>query len=148
MLTTLVLALLAMITVGAAGLALVPSAFGDSRAEKRRKALQGDIRTNRREADANRVRDQRRKSVQQALKSQSDELNAKKRLRLPDMLFQAGMTLTPAAYIRNSAILGAVLFVVLLITQVPFYFAAVFALAGAIALAAAVLAPRVMPRGV
>ncbi|MCW5721726.1 MAG: type II secretion system F family protein [Devosia sp.] len=131
MLTTILLAVLAMISVGAAGVAFVPSVLGSSRADKRRKALQGDIRANRRDADASRVRDQRRKTVQQALKSQTDELNTKKRLRLPDMLFQAGMTLTPAAYIRNSVIFGVVLFVVLFITQVPFYFAAVMALAGA-----------------
>lgn len=131
MLTTILLAVLAMITVGAAGMALVPSAFGDDRAEKRRRALQGDIRANRRELDASRVRDQRRKTVQQALKSQADELNAKRRVRLPDLLFQAGMTLTPAAYIRNSAIFGGVLFAILLVTQVPIHFAAILAAAGA-----------------
>ncbi len=129
--TTILLIVLAVITVGAAGFALVPSALGNNRATQRRKAFQGDIGVNRRAADDSRIRDQRRKSVQQVLKTQTDELNAKKRVRLPDLLFQAGSTITPAAYIRNSAILGAVLFVVLVITQVPFYFAAIFAVAGA-----------------
>jgi Flp pilus assembly protein TadB len=131
MLTTILLAILAMVTVGAAGFALVPNALGSSRAEQRRKAYQGDMRANRQHADASRTRDQRRKTVQQALKSQAEELNQKKRVRLPELLFQAGMTITPAAFIRNSVIFGAVLFVVLVITQVPFYFAAVFAVAGA-----------------
>ena len=55
--TTILLVILAMITVGAAGFALVPSALGGGRAEKRRKALQGDIRVNRLEASAARSRD-------------------------------------------------------------------------------------------
>lgn len=131
MATTLLLALLAMVTVGAAGFALVPSALGSKRAEQRKKAYQGDVRANRNVADADRTRENRRKSVQQALKAQSDELNARKRLRLPDLIFQAGMTITPAAFIRNSVIFGGILFVVLVIAQVPFYFAAIFAVAGA-----------------
>ncbi|PXA99844.1 pilus assembly protein [Nostoc sp. 3335mG] len=130
MLMTILLAVLAIVAVGAAGFALVPSALGNSRAEKRLKAYQGDIRATRQQLDANRTRDARRKTVQQALKAQSDELNARKRLTLPAMLFQAGMTLTPGAYIRNSAIFGGILFVVLVVTQVPWYFAAIFAVAG------------------
>ncbi|CAN7150438.1 type II secretion system F family protein [Devosia sp. LjRoot3] len=131
MLIAILLAVLAIIAVGAAGFALVPSALGSSRADKRLKAYQGDIRTTRRELDVNRTRDARRKTVQQALKAQTDELNAKKRVTLPDLIFQAGMTISPGAFIRNSCIFGAGLFVVLLITQVPYYFAAIFAVAGA-----------------
>lgn len=130
MLTTILLVVLAMVTVGAAGFALVPSALGSSRAEQRRKAFKGDVRANRLEADASRTRENRRKNVQQALKAQADELNAKKRVRLPDLLFQAGMTIKPAAFIRNSIIFGAVLFVILVVAQVPFYFAIVFGVAG------------------
>ena len=131
MLITILLAVLAIIAVGAAGFALVPSALGNSRADKRLKAYQGDIRTSRRELDVNRTRDARRKTVQQALKAQTDELNAKKRIKLPDLIFQAGMTISPTAFIRNSCLFGAGLFVVLLIVQVPYYFAAIFAVAGA-----------------
>ena len=127
--TTILLVILAMITVGAAGFALVPSALGGGRAEKRRKALQGDIRVNRLEASAARSRDDRRKSVQQALKSQTDALNARKRLKLPQLLFQAGMTIKPAAFIRNSIIFGVVVLVILVLVQVPIYLAPVFALA-------------------
>ncbi len=130
MLVTLLLVVLAAVAVGAAGFALVPSALGGSRASKRLKVYQGDLRTTRRELDANRTRDARRKTVQQALKAQTDDLNAKKRVRLPDLIFQAGMTISPAAFIRNSVIFGAGLFIFLLIVQVPYYFAAVFGVAG------------------
>src|SRR5215217_3245151 len=130
MLVTLSLVALAAVAVGAAGFALVPSALGGSRASKRLKVYQGDLRTTRREIDAGRTRDARRKTVQQALKARTDDLNAKKRVRLPDLLFQAGMTLSPSAFIRNSVIFGAGLFIVLLIVQVPYYFAAIFGLAG------------------
>jgi len=128
--TMLLLVALFVVTIGAAGFALVPSALGNKRAQQRMKAFQGDIRANRREADASRTREDRRKTVQQALKSQADELNAKKRLSLSDLIFQAGMTIKPAAFIRNSVIFGVVLLVVLVLAQVPIYFAAVFALAG------------------
>jgi tight adherence protein B len=127
--TTILLVVLAMITVGAAGFALVPSALGGSRADKRRKALQGDMRVNRLEATAARTRDERRKSVQQALKSQTDALNAKKRVKLPQLLFQAGMTIKPAAFIRNSVIFGAAVTVILVLAQVPIFLAPVFGVA-------------------
>ena len=127
--TTILLVILAMVTVGAAGFALVPSALGGGRAEKRRKALQGDMRVNRLEASAARSRDERRKSVQQALKSQTDALNAKKRIALPQLLFQAGMTIKPAAFIRNSVIFGVAVTVILIVVQVPIYLAPVFGLA-------------------
>ena len=129
--TTILLVLLAMVTVGAAGFALVPSALGGGRAEKRRKALQGDLRINRLEASAARTRDDRRKSVQQALKSQTEALNAKKRVTLPQLLFQAGMTIKPGAFIRNSIIFGVVVLIVLIVVQVPIYLAPVFAVAAA-----------------
>jgi len=125
--TVILLALLAAIMVGTAGFALMPNALGGSRAEKRRKAFQGDISVKRVETSATRTRDARRKSVQIALKQQTDALNAKKRVPLPGRLFQAGMTVTPAAFIRNSIILGVVAFVILVLVQVPFYFAAIFA---------------------
>lgn len=125
----LLLALLAMITVGAAGFALVPSALGSKRADQRRKAFQGDVRANRRDAEVSRTRESRRKNVQEALKQQAAE-NSKKRLTVANMLFQAGMTTTPAAFIRNSIIFGGVLFVILFVVQVPLHFAAIFAVAG------------------
>src|SRR5690606_14831933 len=115
--TTLLLAILAMVAVGAAGFSLVPSALSSSRANARRKAYPGAVRTNRRVADDGRNRQSRRKAVQQAIKAQNEELNAKKRLTRPHRLFQAGMTITPAVYIRNSLILGAIVFVILFLVQ-------------------------------
>ena len=131
MLGTILIAILAMTVVGALGFALVPSALGGGRAEQRRKAFQGDIRVNRLETDAARTRDQRRKDVQRVLKTQTDALNSKKRITLPQLLFQAGMTTKAAAFIRNSVIVGVVLFVILIIVQVPIYFAPIFAVAAA-----------------
>ncbi len=128
--TTLLLAILAMICVGAAGLALVPSILGDGRAKKRIKLYQGDIRVNRQETAALKDRTQRRKSVQSALKAQTDALeNKRRRVPLKARLFQAGMTIKPAAFIRNSVIFGLVAFLLMFLGQVPFYFAAIFAIA-------------------
>lgn len=128
---TILLVILTMFAVGAAGLALVPNALGSGRADKRRKALQGDIRSNRLETNAARTRDDRRKTVQQALKSQTDALNAKKRIRLSQLLFQAGMTIKAPQFIRNSIIFGIGVFVLLVLVQVPIYLAPVFAVAAA-----------------
>ncbi|MET3926890.1 type II secretion system F family protein [Devosia sp. 2618] len=128
--TTFLLIILAMVAVGAAGFALVPSALGGSgRAQKRMKALQGDIRANRMETNAARTRDDRRKSVQQVLKAQNNALNEKKRVTLPQLIFQAGMTIKPAKFIRNSIIFGAVVTVVLIVVQVPIFLAPVFGVA-------------------
>ena len=59
----LIYALLALVAVGAAGFALVPAMLGSSRADKRKKALKGDIRANRREANAARERETRRRNL-------------------------------------------------------------------------------------
>ncbi len=125
----LVYALLALIAVGAAGFALAPALLGSSRADKRRKALQGDIQANRRESSAARDREARRKNVQAALKSQQEQLNTRKRVTLQQLIFQAGMKTKARDFIRNQAILGAVVGVSLFLMQVPPLYALVFALA-------------------
>lgn len=125
----ILIVILATLTVGAAGFALVPSVMGGGRADKRRKAFQGDIRANRVEMDASRNRDQRRKELQRTLKQQSEALNTRKRVTLPQLIFQAGMTIKPGAFIRNSVIFGAVVTVVLIVVQVPIYLAPVFGVA-------------------
>lgn len=127
MTTSLLLIVLFVIAAGAIVFALVPATSGGQRAKQRMKVYQGDVSANRRLVGDARVRDTRRKTVQQALKSQQDELKASRRLTIPKMLFQAGMTTTPAVYIRNSVIFGAVFFVLLVLAQVPFYFAAIIA---------------------
>lgn len=129
MLGPILIAVLAMLFVGALGFALVPSALGGGRAEQRLKAFQGDVRVNRLENDAARNRDQRRKDLQRTLKQQTDALNSKKRVTLPQLLFQAGMTIKPAAFIRNSIIFGVVVTVILVVVQVPIYLAPVFGVA-------------------
>ena len=126
----LVYALLAVIAVGAAGFALVPAMLGSSRADKRMKALQGDIQANRREANVQRDRENRRRNVQAALKSQTDQLNTKKRVPLQALIFQAGMKIKARDFIRNQIIVGAVIFVIVWLLQVPVLYALIFAGAG------------------
>jgi tight adherence protein B len=130
--TPLILAVLAIVSIAAAGFALVPSMLGSSRAETRRRAFQGDINANRRENYAEKNRDARRKSVQQVLKTQTAALEkSKRRVPLQTQLFQAGMSVKKEAFIRNSAILGVALFIACFLLQVPLVFAAVFGIAGA-----------------
>jgi tight adherence protein B len=122
----LILALLAVLAVGAAGFALVPSMLGSSRAQKRIRALQGDIQANRRESNAAREREVRRRSVQEALKSQTDSLRVRKRVPLQALIFQAGLKTKARAFIRNQVILGAACAVAVFVVQVPIYYAVLF----------------------
>ncbi|MDR3472858.1 MAG: type II secretion system F family protein [Devosia sp.] len=123
----LIYALLAIIAVGAAGFALVPAMVGSSRAEKRKKALKGDIQANRREDNATREREARRKSVQAALKSQTDAIGAKpKRIPLQALIFQAGMKMKALDFIRNQVILGVAVAVGMFMLQVPVLYALIF----------------------
>jgi tight adherence protein B len=122
----LILALLAVLAVGAAGFALVPSMLGSSRAQKRIRALQGDIQANRRESNAARERELRRRSVQEALKSQTDSLRVRKRVPLQALIFQAGLKTKARAFIRNQVILGAACAVAVFLVQVPIYYAVLF----------------------
>ena len=92
----LLYAFLAIVGVGAAGFALVPALAGSNRADKRMKALQGDIRANRQIAETARSRDTRRKQIQDTLKAQNDQLSkTKRRVPLQDQLYQAGMKSRP-----------------------------------------------------
>ena len=126
----LVFALLAMVAVGAAGFALVPSLMGGGRATKRIKALQGDIQANRREANADRTREARRREIQQTLRQQTAQLEKRKRrIPLQDLIYQAGLKTKRSAFIRNQLLIGAGIAVVCFLLQVPILFAAVFGLA-------------------
>lgn len=139
----LVLGLLIVIMVGAAGFALAPSLLVGGRAEKRRKALQADHKVVRQAVTATRTRDQRRKTVAEALKAQNEQLNARKAKKtLRARLMQAGLTTEPRTFVRNAIILGVVLFVVSFLLQVPLLFAAVFGLAGAYLLPSLYLGSR------
>jgi len=128
----LILAILAAVCVAAAGFALVPSILGNSaRADKRIKAMHGDVRANRATAEVARTRDTRRKELQQTLKAQTTALEKKKKsIPLRDRLYQAGMKLKPAGFIRNSIILGALVFVVTFILQLELIYCLVFAITG------------------
>lgn len=126
----IILAILAFVSVGALGAVFVPSLLGPNKADKRRLALQGDREIIRANVVAERTRDSRRKTVQQALQSQSAAQEKKQRFPLQARIFQAGMTITKSGFIRNSVIFAVVLFVVSFVLQVPPLFGAVFAISG------------------
>jgi len=127
----LIFALLAVVAVGAAGFALVPSMLGNGRASKRINALKGDMQANRREANATRTRESRRKDIQQTLRQQTALIEKrKKRVPLQDQIFQAGMKTKRTAFIRNQAIVGVVIFVLCFLLQAPLLFSFVFGVAG------------------
>ena len=129
--TPLILAFLAVVAVGSLGLAFVPAMLGGNRANKRMKALQGDMQANRREANVTRTRETRRKEIQNTLKQQTQLLEKRqKRVPLQDKLYQAGMKIKRNAWIRNCVIVGAVVFVICFVLQVPLIFAFVFGVAG------------------
>jgi tight adherence protein B len=119
----LVYVLLAIVAVGAAGFALVPAMFGSRRADKRMRALQGDIQANRRETSAARDRESRRRNVQEVLKTQNDALAKSKRVPLQGLIFQAGMKIKARDFIRNQVIIAVVAAVLLFLVQVPWYYA-------------------------
>lgn len=129
----LLYAVLAIVGVAAAGFALVPSLMGSSRADKRIKALQGDIQLNRRNADAARTRDTRRKQIQDQLKAAQSETSGRTKRRIPlqEQIDQAGMKIKARDWIRNQVIVGVILSVVLWFLQVEWYFAAIIGAAGA-----------------
>ena len=60
----LIFVILGVVGLGALAMAFVPSLAGSSRADKRMKALQGDIQANRRNAEVSRTREDRRKQIQ------------------------------------------------------------------------------------
>ena len=128
----LVLALLVIVCVGALGFALVPSLAGSNRAGKRMKALQADVQVRRQVISADKVRETRRRTVQDALKQQSDALTARRAKKtLKHRIFQAGIKTQPKVWIRNCIILGVVLMIVMFVGQIPLLYAAVLALAAA-----------------
>jgi tight adherence protein B len=126
----LLYAILAIVGVGAVGLAFVPALAGSSRADKRMKALQGDIQVNRRNAETARNRDSRRKQIQDTLKAQNEAIGTKKKVALQDQIYQAGMKIQAKSWIRNQIIIGIVLAILCFLLQVPWYFAIVFGIAG------------------
>lgn len=126
----LVYIVLGMVGLGALVMAFVPSLLGSSRADKRMKALQGDIQANRRETSAARSRDERRKQIAQTLRQQNETLGkAKRHVPLQDQLYQAGMKIKARDWIRNVIIAGAVVTLLCWFLQVPLYLCPVFGIA-------------------
>jgi len=113
----LIYILLAMTCVGALGFAFAPSLLGSNRADKRRKMLGGDLKKIDNNTAAIRVKGDRRKNVQQTIKDQEAK-KQKNRLTLRKKLFQAGMSITPAAYIRNTIIAFVVFFIIFVVIEV------------------------------
>ena len=127
----LVYALLAIVGIGAVTLAFVPQLLGSSRADKRMKALQGDVQANRREADASRSRDDRRKQIQQTLRVQNEAIGKKRKASLQDRIYQAGMKTKVSVWVRNQVIVGVIVAVICFFLQVPLLFCPVFGVAAA-----------------
>jgi tight adherence protein B len=123
----LVLALLAIIGVGALGFALVPSLLpGTNRVDKRIKAVQGDVQLQRREADASRNRDVRRKQISDTLRQQNEALGKARKVSLQDQIYHSGMKIKARDWVRNQIIIGVVIALVIFAVQVPWYFAVIF----------------------
>jgi len=128
----LVYGLLGIVALGAIAFAFVPQLSGSNRADKRIKALQGDIQANRRTADAERTKDSRRKQLQQTLRQQNEALGkARRRVPLKTQIYQAGMKIKARDWIRNVIILGVVITALCFFLQVPILFCFVFGVAGA-----------------
>ena len=127
----IIFAILAIVGLGAAGLAFVPGILGPNRATKRIRSFQGDMAANRREATASKARDERRKNIQSTLKQQTDLIGKRKKaIPLQDQIYQAGMKISKRDFIRNQVIVGAVILAITFFLQVPILFGLVFGVAG------------------
>lgn len=127
----IVLMILGLVAIGALGLAFVPGVIGGGRADKRLKALTAGERASGRvkRDDPRKKKNDRRKSLQDILDEQS-ETTKKKRVSLKKKLARAGMRISVAAFWRNAAIFGAMVFLIMLLLGVPLPFALVFGAAG------------------
>jgi tight adherence protein B len=126
----LIFVILGVVGLGALAMAFIPALAGSSRADKRMKALQGDIQVNRRNAEVSRTREDRRKQIQQTLRTQNEALGrAKRRVPLQDQIYQAGMKIKARDWIRNLIIVGIVVTVLVFFLQVPIYLCPVFGIA-------------------
>lgn len=120
----LVYALLAMIAVGAGAFALVPDLFSSDRADKRRDIVKATDRLKVAGNDPSVQRESRRKTVEDALKAQSEKHSTK--VSLQQQIYQAGMRTKKNVFIRNSIIVGVVVAIVSFVLEVPILFACVF----------------------
>ena len=139
----LVLGILVAICIGALGIAFVPAMAGSERADKRVRAINRADKIKNPGDPHNREREQRRKDMQQAISEQTKNAQKKKKkIPLQLQLYQAGMKVSRAVFIRNSLIVGAVIFVLLFLLAVPILYAGIFSVAGAYLLPRKYLARR------
>lgn len=128
----LVFGILVFVCIGALGIAFVPSLAGSGRADKRVKAINRAGQFKGSDNSANKDKEQRRKDMVQAIADQAKNAERKKKkIPLQLQLYQAGMKISKAGFIRNSLILGGIIFVLLFLLSVPLLFTSIFAFAGA-----------------
>ena len=126
----LIFVILGIVGLGALAMAFVPALAGSNRADKRMKALQGDIQANRRNAEVSRTREDRRKQIQQTLRVQNDALGkARRRVPLQYQINQAGMKIKARDWTRKLIIVGVVVTALTFLLQVPIYLCPVFGIA-------------------
>jgi len=128
----IVLILLSAVAFGAIALAFVPGLVGGGRADKRMKALTAGERANGRKdrIDPAKMRQERRKSLQDILDEQSQQNKKNKKISLKKRLAHAGMRISVSGFWRNSIIFGGIVFLFAWMTGVPIWFALVFGAAG------------------
>ncbi|NOZ33543.1 MAG: type II secretion system F family protein [Alphaproteobacteria bacterium] len=130
--TPIILIVLAVVAVLAGGFALVPGMASGGLADKRKKALRGEIPSPRVAESAKRQRDTRRRTISDAVKSQQVALEKRRRKPTLQMrLEQAGWKIRREAFIRNSVLIGLFIGGVAMFLEVPALFAFVFGVAGA-----------------
>ena len=139
----LILGILVFVCIGALGVAFVPAMAGSGRADKRIKAFdRAELGKNPGDRLAG-DKERRRKELQQSIIDQARENERKKkRIPLQMQLYQAGMKLKKGAFIRNSLILGVIIFALLFVLRVPILFTVTFAMTGAYLLPRMYLARR------
>ncbi len=127
----LLLALLAFISVGALGAALIPSVFGSSKKiTKRIGAYSGNFGDKAARQNLQRTKESRRKAIQEVLDEHAKK-NKKKRATLKEKIFQAGLTISKGKFIRNMVIVGIVIFFALIFLETPIWFASIMSVASA-----------------
>ena len=122
----LIFVILAMVSVGAVGFALVPDILSSGRADKRRKTVQAPNQVRQGVPNQDQLRESRRKLVQESLKAQSEKQNKRKKIALQTQIYQAGMKIKKGAFVRNAIILGGAVALVTFVLEVPPIFSAVF----------------------
>lgn len=129
----IVLAVLVVVCVAAAGFALAPVFASGGRAQKRLRNLSTTSSVGGgAQGRTDRERDERRKNIQDTVRKQTEALEKeKKRVPLDLQLYRAGMKIKKGTFIRNSIILGVIVTVVTFVLQVPPLFAVVFGACGA-----------------